>query len=285
MFKFIGRHWRGEGNFWLSVVVFSIVLPLGVIVLGSQWVPHTLQDTPQWRMIQAAAFFSLILLVGIWQLVGTWRAGAKGRTPSRWMLTRWAGRIAAVATAGVTLAFVALAPRIMTDLYADATDADSIGQAGYSVTVEGDRLIVSGSLAWGLLDKAARALAENPQIQIVVLEGPGGHVGVGTRLGDMIKAHGLDTLTTEFCASACTEAFVAGKSRYLRDGAKLGFHAVSGNSENAIEMAKRRAIEHMRAAGLTEDFIVRSFEAPADSVWYPTYDELREANVITEIVE
>jgi hypothetical protein len=41
----------------------------------------------------------------------------------------------------------------------------------------------------------------------------------------------------------------------------------------------------MRAAGLTEDFIVRSFETPADSVWYPTYDELREANVITEIVE
>jgi hypothetical protein len=285
MFKFIGRYWRGEGNFWLSVVIFSIVLPLGIIVLWSQWVGHTLQDTPQWRMIQAAAFFSVILLVGIWQLVGTWRAGAKDRTPSRWMLTRWAGRIAAVATGAVTLAFVALAPRIMTDLYADATDADRFGQAGYSVTVEGDRLIVSGSLAWGLLDKAERALAENSQIQIVVLEGPGGHVGVGTRLGDMIKARGLDTLTTEFCASACTEAFVAGKNRYLREGAKLGFHAVGGDSENAIEMGKRRSIEHMRAAGLTEDFIARSFETPADSLWYPTYDELREANVITEIVE
>ena len=57
MLKFIARHWRGEANIWLSVVVFSIVLPLGVIVLGSKWVGHTLQDTPQWRMIQAAVFF------------------------------------------------------------------------------------------------------------------------------------------------------------------------------------------------------------------------------------
>jgi hypothetical protein len=41
----------------------------------------------------------------------------------------------------------------------------------------------------------------------------------------------------------------------------------------------------MRAAGLTEDFIARAFETPADRLWYPTYDELREANVITEVVE
>lgn len=286
MLKFIGRHWRGDANFWLSVVLFTIALPLGIILLGSQRIGiDALQDTPRSRMLQVAVFLCLLTAVGVWQLVGTWRASSKEKAPARWLLTRWLARLAAVATTGVALMFVAMMPKVIADLYAVATDADIIGQQGYSVTVNGDQLVVKGSLAWGLLDTAARALSENGQIKTAVLDGPGGHVGVGTRLGDMIKAHGLDTLTTEFCASACTEAFIAGKRRYLRKGAKLGFHAVSGESLNAIEMGKRRAIEHMRAAGLTEDFIAQSFETPADKVWYPTHQELRAANVITGIVE
>jgi hypothetical protein len=285
MFKFIGRHWRGDANFWLSVAL-SIVLPISIIAVGSQWVGiDALQDTPQSRLFQAAALFSLLVGVGIWQLIGTWRASSKNKAPARWMLTRWVARVTALAMAATALVFASVLPKAMTELYATATDTDKIGQQGYSVTVDGDRLIVSGAFARGLLDKAERALAENKQIQIAVLEGPGGHVGVGTRLGDMIKAHGLDTLTNEFCASACTEAFIWGKNRYLRSGAKLGFHSVSGESKNAIVMGKRRALENLRAAGLTEDFIARSFEVPGDRLWYPTYDELREANVITEIVE
>ena len=47
MFKLIGRHWRGEANFWLTVIL-SIVLPIGIIAVGAQWVGiDALQDTPQ----------------------------------------------------------------------------------------------------------------------------------------------------------------------------------------------------------------------------------------------
>ena len=286
MLKFIGRHWHGETNFWLGTLLFSIALPVCIYVAGIQWIGlYALQDTPTSRMIQAALVSSLIGAVGIWQLIGTWRASSKSKSPERWLLTRWGARVAAVATAGMALLILTKIPSGMASLYADATDADRFGQEGYSVVVEGDQIVVNGSFAWGLLDKTASLLAQNGQIQTAVVDGPGGHVGVGTRLGAMIKARNLDTLTTKLCASACTDAFVAGKNRYLRKGAKLGFHSVGGDSPLAIEIGKKRTIEHWRAAGLTEDFIARVFETPADSVWYPTYDELLGANVITAVVK
>ena len=50
-------------------------------------------------------------------------------------------------------------------------------------------------------------------------------------------------------------------------------------------MGQKRALEQFRPAGLTEEFIARVVEIPGDRLWYPTYDELREANVITEIID
>ena len=153
------------------------------------------------------------------------------------------------------------------------------------VTVDGDRLIVDGSFAWGLLDKVSSALNADGQIRTIVLDSPGGHVGVGTRMAAIIKSRGLDTLTTKLCASACTMAFAAGQQRLLRKGAKLGFHAVSGESPNAIALAQTRAIDYWHSVGATEDFITRIFETPANDVWYPTPDELRRANIVTGIVK
>ena len=73
----------------------------------------------------------------------------------------------------------------------------------------------------------------------------------------------------------------------LPSGVTLTFapNPTSGNSVVAIEAGKKRTSEHWRAAGLTEDFIARVFETPVESAWYPTYNELRAANVITGIAK
>lgn len=172
----------------------------------------------------------------------------------------------------------------MASLYAVATDTDRIGKEGYTVTVEDGRIVVNGSFAWGLLDKVTSALNENGDIKTIVLDGPGGHVGVGTRLGRMIKARGLDTLTTEMCASACSLAFAAGNRRLLRKGARLGFHAVSGESAGAIAAGTRDAMAYWRELGVSEDFIAHIYATPAEEVWWPANDELQRGNVVTAIV-
>ena len=41
----------------------------------------------------------------------------------------------------------------------------------------------------------------------------------------------------------------------------------------------------LRQVDVPEDFIAHVFATPADTVWFPTTDELRSANIVTEVVE
>lgn len=284
MLKFIPRQWRGEAPFWLSVLVFSLLLPWTLVLGGLSWLGiFTIDQTPYANMIAIAVIFSLIVAVAVWQLVGTWRATSKLKAPGRAWLTRWLGRTVAIATLVVSAAAFATMPSALARYYEEATDADWIGQQGHALSVDGDQIIISGHLSWGLYDAFVAALDENPDIRTVVLDSPGGHYAVGLRMGRMIRARALDTMATQMCGSACTYAFLGGQNRLLQDGAQLGFHAMSGNTETILKRMEGHAAEVLKAANVPDDFIQRVFSTPADDVWYPTVKELRRANVITDV--
>ena len=283
---FIGRHLRGETPFWLSLLGVTLALAISLYVISTLWLTQwSLQDTPVSRKVQGVIVSALIAGAAIWQLVGTWRASAKTKAPQRWWITRWMARgLAALVCIGGLLMLGAI-PKGMSSLYLEATDEDWIGQNGYSVTVEDENLVISGYLAWGVLDAVSREFSANPGIQMFVLNSPGGHVGVGTRLYDMIKSRGHDTYTTEQCASACIMPYLAGNNRYLQKGAKLGFHAVGGDGGNSIAAGTAKVLSIFRTANVSDAFIERMLATPFESAWYPSPKELTEANVVTELVE
>lgn len=284
MFKFVSRYWRGEGNFWLCALGISLFGSLGLYWFGLQWVGlQSLHEHPRTRMLYSAIVLAMVLAVGLWQLVGTWRASAKVRAPTRWRLSRWFARLVALISAMAAAAMAVVLLGAMPKLSAMANDQDWIGQQGYTITANGDRLVLRGYFAWGLHDKFVEALRANPQIKTVVLTSPGGHVGVGMRLGAMIKARGLDTYASEMCASSCTLAFVGGARRVLRSGSKLGFHGVEGENEQMIQNGTVLATDHLRKAGVADGFITRAYAVSPKDVWFPTNDELRRANVVTDV--
>jgi hypothetical protein len=286
MFKSISTAWRGDAPFWLSIFGFSLLLPWILVFGGVSWLSSYTMDVTPWASIRAALFvFSIVAVVGIWQLVGTWRATSATKAPNRRWISRWFGRTAAlISFALCAFAFMTM-PSNVAGYYAEATDADWIGQKGHSLTVEDDAIVVSGFMSWGLHDKFVAALAENPDIKTVVLDSPGGHYGVGLRMSRMIRERGLDTLTTDMCGSACTYAFLGGENRMLRRGARLGFHAMAGNTPIVIERMQGHAADALRAANVPDEFIERIFATPSEDVWYPTVKELRAANVVTEITD
>ncbi|AGK57261.1 hypothetical protein HYPDE_27908 [Hyphomicrobium denitrificans 1NES1] len=247
----------------------------------TQW---SLQDTPVSRMAQGATGFLLIGTVAIWQLVGMWRASTRERNDGRRWITRWLAR-AVSALVGVT-GFLLLMPFPggMMSLYRDATDQDWVGLQGHIVSIDDTNLRITGYLAWGVLGEVSRALTANSDIRTVVLNSPGGHVGVGTRLYDEIRSRGLDTYAAEFCASACTLAFLGGTRRIVRPGAKLGFHAVGGESANSIGAGTDKIRSLFQAADIPEPFIQRVFATPSNSAWYPDQKELIGAHVVTDVV-
>lgn len=282
MLKIIARQWRGDAPFWLSVLVFSLLVPWVVILGGLTWLSgFTVDKTPSTSMAAAIAVFAVIAIVSAWQLVGTWRATSKLKSPARSVFTRWLGRT--IAAAGFLLAafaFVSL-PANLATYYAEATDADWIGQKGHSLTIEDEVATISGYMSWGLYDEFVAALRDNPDIKTVVLDSPGGHYAVGLRMGRMIRERALDTLTTDMCGSACTYAFIGGIHRTIRGGARLGFHALAGNTPVVLERMQAHATQTLKAADVPDEFIARIFATPAEDAWYPTRAQLREANFIT----
>lgn len=282
--NFIVRNWRGESPFWIGLLAWTIALPLLVYVVVTLWLTQwSLQDTPVSRMVQGATGFLLIGIVAVWQLVGMWRASTPERSGGRRWISRWFAR-AVSAIVGLTgFLFLIPFPSGMMSLYRDATDQDWVGLQGHTVSVDDTNLRIKGYLAWGVLGEVSRALAANPEIQTVVLDSPGGHVGVGTRLYDEIRKRGLDTYTAEFCASACTLAFLGGTRRIVRGGAKLGFHAVGGESANSIGAGTDKIRSLYQAADIPEAFIQRVFATPTTSAWYPNQKELVAAHVVTEV--
>lgn len=286
MLKFIGRQWRGEAPFWVSVLLFSLLLPWALIIGGTQWLSKdTIESTPLRSIVTSAVIFSVIAMVGIWQIIGTWRASSKARAPGRWWITRWMARLVALAGLAVTAFVVSTVPPAMARFYSEMNDTDVIGRQAHSLTVEGDQVVITGRMSWGLFDKFTRALADNDQLQTVVLNSSGGHYGVGRQMAVLINEQGLDTLTTETCASACTFAYLGGHRRTLQNGGRLGYHAPSGNTDYALANTAARIAVVLRAANVPEDFIQHGLATPSDEMWFPTIDELVQANIVTDVID
>jgi hypothetical protein len=163
------------------------VLPLALIVGGTQWLSaDTIESSPQRSIIASAIIFSLIAVVGVWQFVGTWRAGSKSKAPGRWWITRWMARAVALVGLALTAFVISTVPPAMARFYSEMNDTDYIGQQGHSLTVEGDQVIITGQLSWGLYDKFVQALRDD-QVQTVVLNSNGGHYGVGRQMAVLIN--------------------------------------------------------------------------------------------------
>lgn len=62
---------------------------------------------------------------------------------------------------------------------------------------------------------------------VLVMDSPGGNVAAALEIGREVKARGFSTLVKagNTCASACGLIWLAGDSRYMARGARIGFHA------------------------------------------------------------
>ncbi len=284
MLRIFDRQWRGDAPFWLSVLVFSLLVPW-IIILGSlSWLAgFTIDQTPSASMLAATIIFAVIAVVSVWQIVGTWRATSKLKAPSRYRVTRWLGRTVAISSLLLAAFAFAALPANMATYYAEATDTDWIGQQGHSVAVEDDTVTVNGYMSWGLYHEFVAALDANPNVRTVVLDSPGGHYAVGLRMGRLIRDRGIDTVTTDMCGSACIYAFLGGSQRTLQQGARIGFHTLAGNTQVVLDRVQAHAVEALRTADVPDDFIQRIFATSADDVWYPSAKQLREANIVTDV--
>jgi len=231
-----------------------------------------------WAMFAIlAAFHALVAACVIWHGVGVWRAARRAGWRAAWA-ARGLVLLAGAGVGGLLALSLALQMPEAWNAWRDDPDwpATSVG------TRDNGRVItVAGPLRWSVVASLRDMLAAHPTARIIELDSPGGRVSTGLELHDVIQAHKLETLVRTACVSACTDAYLAGNRRWAGPSARLGFHqgAVGGATARAIDNASARIY---REAGLDPAFITRVLTG-GTGLWFPTMDELRAGNVVTDI--
>lgn len=160
---------------------------------------------------------------------------------------------------------------------------EDIGEPA-SIYADGSSLYFDGMIRVGDTGRFQEALnAAGSSLKEVRLTSSGGRIYEATQMADLISARGLDTYVDDHCESACTFMFLAGKKRQVSPDAGLGFHSPSNDmmpeQDLNDDFDKERAL--MREAGLSRTFVDRAMATPSEDMWYPTYQQLREENIVT----
>jgi membrane-bound ClpP family serine protease len=154
----------------------------------------------------------------------------------------------------------------------------------YAIRVihQGLALEISGTFSWALPQQVGVALAEAPNVRLIYLDSPGGHIKAALEVADLIRAHNLDTYVHRMCASACTIAFLAGHQRFISETARLGFHQAHGPglSSEQSNLLLRMAYQNF---SLPPAFVAHVLNTPPQDLWIPNLAELRRAGIITDV--
>lgn len=292
--KYLRDHWHGDQSlawsFWVNLVLLRASIFWAERFTG----PPVIEDSSLVTATTVVYFAVFHVLVYVWQVVGVLRAGdryLKGSGSTVWVPAAHVGVIASLILTSVS-AFGAMQTVFIgkrdTDLAA-AWERERAARYALSLSDEGRLVNLSGTFELGITKSLASLLGDNPGIRGIVLESDGGYVAEGRGVARLIRDRQLDTYVFRECKSACTTAFIGGRTRTLGEHGKLGFHqywledGYPASLLNPLEEQERDSLFY-RGQGIRPDFVNRLFQTPHDDIWYPSHSELLDAGVVQRIL-
>jgi hypothetical protein len=278
--EFFRKHFNGDytlaRSYWGHLFLLQYAY-LGATMVFLDWLAQTL---PARYSSGGVIFFTVFgYVVWGWSVGGTWASANKHA--ARGGSANWAAIAKVLVVLGGLKILSATPANIVT--VADHWPVARGAQLGPSVSLQIDRggkaIVLAGGINDGVADALAAALDRAPAVTTIVLQSGGGWTREGRLLAGTIAARGLGTRVDTECSSACTIAFLAGKVRTARPGARLGFHAFS--AVGGGEAIGRSVQKTYGEAGLADAFIARIAATPPQQMWYPDQDELYAQGILT----
>jgi hypothetical protein len=277
------RHWNGDLSlpisYWVNCFLVASFLQVAVYPF-LQRVDFT--SSPTLAGGAMVLTWVLVVVLLIWQMVGTWRAAGYHR--QRGGSRIWAGlaRIAIVLgglSSGSTVIAVGIPQSI--EFAKIATGTDEYSTYTLTVSSDGHTLIIDGGIGFGLTDEVVSILEKNPGITTVELSSIGGRVFEARKLAQLIIQRSFNTFVAKHCFSACTVAFVAGADRRISMNAQLGFHRYSFPGLTAAEFIETEDDDRrfLQSRGIAAGFVKTVYATPAEDLWRPTHQEIFAARV------
>lgn len=262
------------------VVALAFVLPEGV-----GWLVRGRDFNPLVIFAAIVTIWTIVLVLQVYLTVGIWRSASRQRFAAAGRGGLWglaAQLVLALAAFNSARLFIMTGvPELVEGAGMALFDDPSLPPYSVRLMRGGTEAEIAGGFKYGLAREAETLFATAPQLRVVHLNSAGGRLGEAVKIVRLITRRKLDTYTSATCASACSVVFAAGHERYLRRGARLGFHrGIFAGSENA-EAMKRLLL----SAGIAPAFVDRAVAQPAESIWYPTDAELADGKVVTAFVD
>jgi hypothetical protein len=293
MIAYMIKHWRGEltlrQSFWVNLVLPHALLWLPI---GLEIENIALVIRPDLAAVLFLGLVVFVLTLLVWQAVGVARAAQTFKRRTHRKTIALTAQIFALAMLVVHLPILFLVPfRYLIGMgmvFFGLTDGPFAKPKLY-VYKETNSVILDGPLALGISRDLQRILEMNPELNNIILSGPGGSAYEAKAVYKLIKKRSLNTISLDECSSACAIAFLGGVERVLSEGSRLGFHSVGGYSWDASKSdisIQQQAIKHLfQAQNIEKGFIETALGIPPDELWYPSYIELKEAGVVTNYIE
>jgi hypothetical protein len=171
------------------------------------------------------------------------------------------------------------------------------------VSADGSTLYLIGPVIYGTYFDFIRTIRENPKVKTIYLGSEGGTAVDGLLIANQVRRRGFDTHVGHYCASTCTQIFMAGKKRSADPFVQIGFHksylvdekgmvieegkAGDGKEAAPVRMAEAFGLDGDAAlrlsysrAGLSDAFIDHVLAVPGSEMWHPERGELESEGVL-----
>ena len=284
--SFIGKHWRGEYSLPIAYWVVGILSALALFAFVFSLVLLASEYRPVSGLVVIVAIWAAFYILMVWSTVGTWISASKhvergGKKV--WAVLAQISLVLGLLQAGATTVRSAV-PQIRNSVAILQGD-EEIGATHFRL-INSTELELTGGITFGADEQLTALLDQNPDIKVIHLNSHGGRLQPALKLRDLILERGLDTFTSDLCASACTVAYLGGTQRYLHPATgRLGFHAMDapGIDQYGMVDVQSEIVKEVVAFDVDEDFAKRAYEVPHEEVWIPTHQELFDAGYITAL--
>ena len=172
--------------------------------------------------------------------------------------------------------------------------------ARITLSPDGETVYIIGAIMDDSFLRFDALLLAAPKVKTVFLASPGGLTIEGRLIAALVRKRRLNTYVEHYCASACTQVFVAGRERTLGAEGELGFHQAVGlgsrGETSKLAATTTRPLSSTTVfgingndtlrlayelAGIDQPFIAKALARGHDDMWVPTLAELRQSHIIT----
>jgi hypothetical protein len=164
-------------------------------------------------------------------------------------------------------------------------------------------LYLIGPVNYGTYFDFVRVVRKNPKVKTIFLGSEGGTAIDGLLIANQVRRRGFNTHVGHYCASTCTQIFMAGSKRSADTQAQIGFHRsylvdgkgvvveekvlAEGEEKAAATLSEAFGLDGDAAlrlsysrAGLTDAFIERILAVPGSDMWHPERAQLESDGVL-----